>query len=61
MTKPFFEDGGRCNVEKEDRNELTLSEGTSDGGDDGNDGGCSWNGLDCVDATVVGRLGSVMN
>ena len=57
MTKPFFDDGGRCVVEKEERSELMPSEATSEGGEDGKDGNCSWNGLDCAEAAVIGRLG----
>ena len=36
------------------------SEATSEGGEDGKDGNCSWKGLDCADAAVVGRLGWLM-
>ena len=57
MTKPFFDDRGRCIVEKDDRSELMPSEATSEGGEDGKDGNCSRNGLDCAEVSVVGRLG----
>ena len=61
MTKPFFDDGGRCTVEKDERSELMPSETASEGGEDGKDGNCSWNGLDSVEAAVVGRLGWPMS
>ena len=60
MTKPFFDDGGRGIVEKDERSELMPSEATSEGGEDGKDGNRSWNGLDFVEAAVVGRLGWLM-
>ena len=36
------------------------SEATSEGGEDGKDGNCSWKGLDCAEAAVISRLGWLM-
>lgn len=43
MMYPFFDDGGRCKVENEDRIEIVPSELINEGGEDTT---CSRNGFD---------------
>ena len=43
-----------------ERSERMLLEATSEGDEDVKGGNCSWNGLDCAEAAVDGRLGWLM-